>query len=336
MARPSDEFAVAWASLTGSRDEPGWRAISLVDIGPLSLRAGRRFPGNHEALLVRFPTAKLAAGEKLPDGQGFSVERVDPYGDGITWLGLARKINGSVELFAAMASDIASALEAASAAGGDEPSLLRLFLGRVRAWQEFMRKGAGPLSAEAEIGLVGELAILSGVIDQGVSIATAVESWVGPFDGLQDFELGTGAIEVKSTVSAVGFTVKIGSLQQLDDSIRQPLFVAAVRLRQAANGQRLPDAVEGMRAKATPYPEAARMLADRLVAAGYFDTHEQLYVRAFDGASARMIHVGPAFPRLTLANVPAGVSRAVYDVDLDKVPGPNTDLAEALKKLGAI
>lgn len=78
------------------------------------------------------------------------------------------------------------------------------------------------------------------------------------------------------------------------------------------------------------------MLADRLVAAGYFDAHEQLYVRAFDGASARMIQVSPAFPRLTLANVPAGVSRAVYDVDLDKVPGPNTDLAEALKKLGAI
>ncbi len=336
MARPSDEFALAWASLSGSKNESGWHAIGLTDIGPLSLRAGRRFPGNHEALLVRFPTAKLAAGEKLPDGQGFSVERVDPYGDGLSWLGLARKLNGSVELFAAMASDVASTLDASSSAGFDENSLLRLFLSRVRAWQEFMRKGAGALGAEGEIGLVGELAILSCIIDQGVPITTAVESWVGPLDGLQDFELGTGAIEVKSTISAVGFTAKIGSLQQLDDSIRQPLFVAAVRLRQAANGKRLPDAVREMRAKAAPYPEAAWMLDDRLIAAGYFDAHEPLYVRAFEGSGTSMILVNSAFPKLTVATVPAGVTRAIYDVDLDKVASPSADLAEALKKLGVI
>ena len=88
MARPNDEFAVAWESLSGTGDEPGWRTIPVTPAGRCRLSAGRRFPGNQEALLASFLTATIPAGEKLPDGQGFSVERVDPHGDGKTWIAL--------------------------------------------------------------------------------------------------------------------------------------------------------------------------------------------------------------------------------------------------------
>ena len=75
MARPSNEFLLAWSSLTGSDTEPGWQAISLPSAGALQVRAGRRSPDNAEAVLVGFPTARLAAADKLPEGQGFAVER---------------------------------------------------------------------------------------------------------------------------------------------------------------------------------------------------------------------------------------------------------------------
>lgn len=334
MARPTDECAVAWQSLSGASDEPGWRTIPVTPAGRCQLSAGRRFPGNQEALLASFAGATLPVAEKLPDGQGFSVERVDPHGDGKTWIALARAPSGGAELFATMVADVAGALDAE--AGADEVRLLRVFIGRVRAWQEFMRKGAQPLSAEDEIGLIGELAILSAIVDEGVFAASAVEAWVGPLAGLRDFEIGTGGVEVKSTLSAAGFPARVGSLDQLDDSVRQPLFVAGVRLRQVVNGANLPESVEAMRDIVRGDAEAERLLSERLVAAGYFDAHIDRYPRRFKVAGIRVVEVGQGFPRLTRGQVPAGIARASYEIDLDKAPGGDIGVAAALKKLGAL
>ncbi|MGK5035439.1 PD-(D/E)XK motif protein [Janthinobacterium sp. LB3P118] len=336
MARPSNEFLMAWTSLTGADIEPGWQAISLPPAGPLQVRAGRRSPDNTEAVLVGFPTVRLAAADKLPEGQGFSVERADPEGSGKLWLALTRKSAGSAELFAAMACDVVGALDDAVMAGADENKLLRVFTGRVGAWQEFMRKGTQVLSPESEIGLIGELTLLRAIVNAGIPSALAIESWVGPLDGIQDFELGTGALEVKTTLSTAGFTAKIGSLEQLDDSTRQPLFVAGARLRQTESGQNLPEIVDAMRLTIRGDAEAERLFTERLLAAGYIDAHAERYPRRFEQAETRIIEVTSDFPRLTLGYVPAGIMKAMYEIDLEKVPGENVGTEGALRKLGAI
>lgn len=336
MARQSKSFDLAWSSLSSASDEAGWRAISVGPAGPVAIHAGRCFPGNEEALLVSFAGASIPAAEKLPDGQGFAVERADPYGDGATWLALTRKRTGRPELFSAMACDVAGALDAAVSEGTDQPRVLRVFLGRVKAWQEFMRKGAQALSPEAEVGLIGELLVLAAAIDAGVAPSSAVEAWVGPLDGVQDFQLGTGAVEVKTTIATVGFTAQIGSLDQLDDSVRQPLFVAGVKLRQLATGPSLPDLVASVRAKVELDAEATRVLADRLIEASYRDAHADRYTRRFETTGLRLVEVTLVFPRLVRATVPPGVTRAVYDIDFDNADGPEWDLASALKKLGAV
>lgn len=327
---------MAWSSLLGDETEPGWQTICLPAAGPLELRAGRRSPDNAEAVLVKFPSARLAAAHKLPEGQGFAVERSDPEGDGCLWLALTRKSAGSVELFAAMACDVVGALDEAVVAGADEAKLLRMFISRVGAWQEFMRKGAQALSPEAEIGLIGELTLLRAIIDAGVPSTLAIESWVGPLDGIQDFELGTGSLEVKATLSTVGFPVKIGSLEQLDDSARQPLFVAGARLRQTASGQNLPEIVEVMRLAIKGDAESDRLLTERLLAAGYIDSHADRYPRRFEQAGTRVVEVANDFPRLTSGKVPAGIMKAMYQIDLDKAPGEDVGTEGALKRLGAI
>ena len=136
--------------------------------------------------MLGFPSARLAASEKLPEGQGFAVERADPESAGQLWLALTRRSAGSAELFAAMACDVVGALDDSAAAGAGEAKLLRVFIGRVGAWQEFMRKGSTVLSPEAEIGLVGELTVLRMIIDVGMPPVVAVESWGGPLDGVGD------------------------------------------------------------------------------------------------------------------------------------------------------
>ena len=336
MARPSNEFLMAWSSLSSADTEPGWQAISLPAAGPLQLMAGRRTTDNSEAVLVGFPAVRLAAADKLPEGQGFAVQRADPEGSGRFWLALTRKSAGSAELFATMVCDVVGSLDDAVAADADESKLMRVFIGRVGAWQEFMRKGTQVLSPEAEVGLIGELALLRAIIDAGVPAALAIESWVGPLDGIQDFQLGTGALEVKATLSATGFPAMIGSLDQLDDSSRQPLFVAAARLRQTESGQNLPAIVEAMRVVTKGDGEAERLLIERLLAAGYIDSHADRYPRKFEQAGTRVVEVADNFPRMTLGSVPAGIMRAMYEIDLDKAPGDSVGIEDALEKLGAI
>ena len=336
MARPSEEFMLAWSSLAGDALSPGWQAITLPSAGPIEVQAGRRSPDNAEAILLAFPTIRLAKAEKLPEGQGFTVERADSDGQGQLQLALTRRAAGSAELFAAMACDVVGALDEAASAGADESKLLRVFFGRVGAWQEFMRKGSLLLSPEAEIGLVGELTLLREIVDAGVPLAAAIESWVGPLDGVQDFQLGTGALEVKTTLSATGFPARIGSLEQLDDSVRQPLFLAGARLRQADSGQTLPDRVAALRDAAKGDAEASRLLSERLIAAGYFDIRADRYVRRFTLADTKVVEVKEGFPRLTPSSIPLGITRASYDIDLDKAAGARIPTADALKKLGAI
>lgn len=336
MARPSEEFLLAWASLSGGDPAPGWQAIALPPAGLVDVQAGRRSPDNTEAILLTFPSVRLASLEKLPEGQGFSLERTDDASSSQLRLALTRRVAGSTELFAAMACDAVGALDEAAYAGAAESQLLRVFLRRISAWQEFMRKGSQTLSPEAEIGLVGELTLLQAVIEAGVPLTTAIESWVGPLDHAQDFELGTGSLEVKATLSATGFTVKIGSLEQLDDSTRQPLFLAGARLRQVESGQGLPDLVAAMRDTAKVDAEAARLLGDRLIAAGYFDVHADRYIRRFAVAETRVVEVKDGFPRLTQGSVPLGVTRASYEIDLDKTACESISTGNAVKKLGAI
>ena len=59
-------------------------------------------------------------------------------------------------------------------------------------------------------------------------------------------------------------------------------------------------------------------------------------MRRFTLAAVRMIEVKEDFPRLTPGRVPSGITRAAYEIDLDKAVGDNFDAVDALKKLGAI
>jgi len=328
MAQLIDDIELAWSSLRDREDASGWRSIPITTIGPCTLRAGLRFPEKNEAVLVSFSTTAVPVAEKLPEAQGFVVSRVESESDGLIWLSLTRSAPGS------KVTDVASAMFAEPSA--HEKRMLRIFLGRIRAWQEFMRRGGRALSAESEIGLVGELMILRAVIDEGLPLASAIESWVGPLDGVRDFEIGTGALEVKTTTSFRGFPAKVGSLEQLDDSARQPLFVAGVRLHQAESGQSLPELVAEIRDITAGEAEAVRLLSERLIASGYLDTHADCYARRFTLAEISILEVKDGFPRLTAGSVPLGIMKAAYEIDLDKAEGSRVRICDALKKLGVI
>jgi hypothetical protein len=203
-------------------------------------------------------------------------------------------------------------------------------------WQQFMSRGTGPHSPEAELGLAGELFFMSLLLDAGVSHENVLSGWVGPDDAPQDFLLGDGAIEVKATMSSSGFPVKIGSLEQLDDAVASPLFLAAVRFAPGEGGVTLPEMVAEVERRLEGEPGAADLLRERLMVAGYSDVHAGQYSRRFEPKDRRVLSVSDGFPRLTPGVVPAGVTRAVYEINLDHAGDFLNDFDEVLLQLGAI
>ncbi|NPS39811.1 PD-(D/E)XK motif protein [Pseudomonas aeruginosa] len=335
MARVTEsELLAIWRPLAGGGLEEGWRSIAMAEYGSCRVRAARRFPGNEEGLLIGFPSLKLPAQNQLPQGRGFRVERVNlgDAGRGLGWLSLVRQSAGSLELFAKMVVDILASLEECAQAG--EEVLFQRYLGRIRAWQDFMRKGRDGLSPEEELGLIGELEFLSQLLGEDIPLYTAVDAWKGPLDGLHDYELGNGSIEIKTTTASEGFPAKIDSLEQLDDSLRCPLYLAGVRLQLNEDGLTLPQQIARMRELVKSDPEATRYLENALLHAGYLDAHADLYTRPFLLAELVIHRVNDSFPRLTPFNVPIGVFRVKYEIDLGLVQSEKVGIKDVLQEIG--
>lgn len=335
MPKSINQFVAAWDALAAScGTESGWLGITVTSIGACELLAARRFPSKEEALLVSFSTAQLGISERLPEGNGFEVVRANPRDDGKTWIALSRKESGSLELFAEMVGDVAGVLEEAADKG--ETVVLQTMLRRIRMWQQFMSRGTGPLSPEAELGLAGEIYFMTIFSESGLSPEALLSSWVGPDDAPQDFLLGNGAIEVKATTSSSGFPVKIGSLEQLDDAIYSPLFLAAVKFVVVDGGLTLPEMITKLEQVFEDEPGATQFLRERLMIAGYSETHSNQYSRKFEPKEKRILSVTEKFPRLTTGSIPLGITRTIYEINLDHASEFSIELNMALNKLGVI
>lgn len=339
MAPPteSQELLAAWRALAGDAETDGWRTIPVTIGGACRVLAGRRFPDNAEALLVNFPSIRVPRADKLPQGRGFGVAKAEPgveQGASGSWVALTRELAGTQDLFAVMANDVIATIQASTIA--DDTSF-QLFLARIRAWQDFMgRDGGLVLAPESEVGLFGELEMLESILDAGVPARTAIEAWQGPLAGIHDFVFGTGAIEVKSTVSAGEFPATVGSIEQLDDSLITPLFLGAFRLAVGPGGRTLASRVFEIRGRLQSDSAARVEFDNRLVRVGFFDAWAQSYTRRFEKVDSRLLVVSAAFPRLIRANVGVAIRQVRYELDLDLVSVPSISIEEGLAELGVI
>lgn len=328
------ELVAAWRALSGIATGDGWKVIELFSIGNCCVMAGRRGARNEESVLVGVKGNVPSQPFQFPRGQGFSLisTELQGYPAGHSWFALVRQESGSLELFTKVAVDLVNLMESTSVQDG-----LRIhsaMISRIRAWQAFMKRDSdGVLSTEEEIGLFGELLVLQNLLDDGVSEFDALDSWAGPDDGLHDFLLGDGAIEVKTTLAPAGFIARISNLDQLDDSLHQPLFVAAVRLAQLSEGATLPDLIDQVAGQIRD-PGATALLNSRLVSAGYMDMTQAEYTRRFRCSELTYRIVRADSPRLTRSNVPAAIHEARYSLDLDAYPVAASTYADISNSLG--
>jgi len=337
MAARTDMKSVsaAWHALANGNDGEGWRIISIGASAPCELFAGRHLPHGEEALLIGFRSDNKISDLSLPQGHGFEVSALpsDPTGVDRTCLVLTRREGASLELFTTMTEDLIRLIESSTSENGNR--LLQRFLARIGAWQDFMeRHKGGVLSPEAEVGLFGELVVLGQLLDEGIPARLAVNAWQGPANSLQDFIFGSGAIEVKTTLSATAFPATVGSLEQLDETQRHPLFVAAVRLVVDASGKTLPSMADSIRDRLRGELAALDLLETSLIHAGLSELFAERYVRRLMHVSTTILSVAGRFPRLTPCNVNPAIRKARYELDLSSVEDEGIGLTSALRQLG--
>jgi hypothetical protein len=332
-----DQLKAAWRALSGYDAMEGWRTIAISSNKNYNVRAGRKFPANEEALLVGFSGSPRLPTEALPEGRGFKIVKVDLPGESadIVWLALGRHASGNIDLFCLMALDVVQAFTESDA--HDATTLLRRFLSRVRAWQDFMRRSnTGTLDTESEIGLFGELVVMREFIDGGLGAYDTVKAWTGPHDGVHDFAFGTGAAEVKTSARTSGFVARIGSIEQLDDSVIRPLHLVAVKLTQDADGQTLPERVQEIRDILAGDGTASESFENSLLRVGYSDGLASSYTRMYSIVALRLFLVNENFPRLTRASVPLHVVDVTYDLLIDHIESPDLSVRELLENCGVV
>jgi len=300
-----------------------WIDLADVPAGQIAKRLiDANWPGDLEAVVLKpgdLPGLRLTLTDPVDVDtsdlqQSESVDlRVEAVGNGIGMVQISLLDNEFRDLFQSLCSDLVRrVLETPSEEAGAQ-TLVRN-LGR---WLRMMkRKGIGALSREKQIGLYGELLVLSYMLAPAVGWGEAVQGWTGPSGGFQDFQLAGLGIESKTLSASRPQTLKISSERQLDNNGLSALLIAhmAVDLVQGS-GQTLPDLVDAVRGELGD--GGLRELFDsRLFEVGYLDIHAAVYVaHGYTQRSLTWYHVTPGFPSLTERDLRPGLGRVQYVLD---------------------
>lgn len=321
----------SWRALGTQQGDEEWRLVNLTTINLVSVQAGRHFPDSREALIVAFPKGWLSKLRGLPNGKGFEAAAIEGHPSFVNKdvIALIRKLEGAFDIFAIMVVDLLQFLENTNAK--DPRILVSGFLQRVRDWQHFMSRGVKPLSIEAQAGLYGELITLQ-ILCEIMPAGSAFDAWKGPMHAAQDFHLGLGALEVKTTSTTDLFKARINSIEQLD-SDRQPMFLGAIRLNEDAEGKSLNILVEQLRDVADTHA-CRRSFEALLLMAGYYDEHASNYERPLSVDELRCFHIDADFPVLRRSNLPSQIIAAHYTLDLSSISQADIGMKAALSALG--
>lgn len=323
------ELQGAWASL-GVSDAAGdgWLARRVYAASSVPLFAALAIPASTLSLLIEVEAAVVPPIGQWPTGRGFDVvpHRRSASPNGVLWVALSLKDPQFRETFAVLAEDVASHVAAAA----DAASAVRALLGRLRTWQEFLRRhDLGELSTPEQTGLFAELDIMEVLLLPRLPAMDALLAWKSPDDGLHDFRFAGAAVEVKGTTRTPPLEFSVSGLAQLDETAVGWLGLTIVLLAEGGDGAvNLSDLVERIRNRlAAEDPASSGRFTEMLASRGYLDVHSASYAnRSLRVVQRHAFHVRAGFPRLRVGDVPDGIRECRYDVAIESCAAFEIDL----------
>ncbi len=198
--------------------------------------------------------------------------------------------------------------------GESVEAALAIALDCIRNWADLLkRRGKAGLSRTEAIGLWGEVATLKSILlDTSGFEISAVRGWRGPNGDQRDIGFNGTRIEVKSQLSTRATSLRISSLDQLDDR-GDRLKVVLNRISPAESGFSLRELIDMVSVFLVRHPIALSEFERKVELSGYlpdsFTSQEKF------GLDERVVYsVEREFPRLTPATVPAGIRSAEYEI----------------------
>ena len=312
------DLLATWTRLSEASPSPaGMQRVRLDTEASADIFACIFWPSRRPGLLVEGEGRHSPAGGRIPTCRG--VRMVHEISDGPqprTVLRIVLEDESLSDIFAVMSADLVTA----TAAQKSTSHALRRCIDRLCMWQGlFERIPAEGMSEERQRGMLGEILVLETLLLPRLGRLPAIQAWTGPDPAHQDFIREGLAIEVKTSLAKRHAHIQIANEKQLDERPHEVLVLALLRLDESAKrGESLPMAVERLRGLVKDDPAAAQALEHRLADGGYLDVHAPLYVRnRWQCSGRRYFRVEGDFPRLTEANLPAGVGDIRYSIIAD-------------------
>lgn len=213
----------------------------------------------------------------------------------------------------------------------DPSAALSVALTHIKRWKAFLAgRKSGGLSTEQVRGLFAELQMLRTLYGGRLTATDAVEAWCGADRVQQDFIFGDTAVEVKSLSGRERNAVRISSEDQLE-SLMSNLFLTVYRLSE------LPDSDQAISLNALIQlierevggAEALEQFSRKLAAYGYAPLAEYDAPR-FLVSDTKAYRVVEGFPRLIRSQIPQGIARLSYDIELESIQSYLCDQTEFL------
>jgi hypothetical protein len=220
------------------------------------------------------------------------------------------------DLFEGLCRTLGSALEHAT----DSSSSLAVSLAHIRRWKTFLSGRGGPrLSPEQVRGLFAELTFLLELIDNGASVTKAVEVWLGPERSHQDFIFANTAVEIKALSGTERNMVRISSEDQLE-SLNDNLFLRLYRLTNLPDANTALSLNKIIATVENRLDDAEAVVAfDRKLAAQGYAPLPDYDEPSFVVSELRTYRVESEFPRLIRSQLPPGVAKVAYDLELEAI-----------------
>lgn len=304
-----------------SRSGHEWRGVALSIAAPVRLLAAVREPDERRALLIETSMNAAPSTRVRFEAQGVSLVEYRRPSENIFRIAVTLERKELKDIFEALCADVAVVVSVAATAS----LVLAALTKRLEAWQACLRVRKGALSRDAQIGLLGELAVLTRFASV-VGYSAAVEAWKGPLDGIHDFVAAGAAVEVKS-VLGIGSHLHISHFDQLESSGLSSLTIARVRFREAHDGRSLPTYIQTTRrAISDASPATVPEFENKLLRAEYLDIDEPFYGDVgFVEDQLYCYAIRAEFPRITRKSLPPAVVDGTYTLDEKAISGFRED-----------
>ena len=200
----------------------------------------------------------------------------------------------------------------------------------ITAWEELLRSQSQRLSASEEIGLFGELSLLSEIVGRDPQRRSA--SWHA-YGELHDFAATATRIEVKTTATPDSTIIHVSVFKQLDDPPEGHLHLAHIRIAEDVGGETVSDLVARLRDIVTDPDHLDGVLKGQK----WIGSPDERRFRVVDTV---LYAVDDSFPRLTSASIDqealGRVSDIVYNLDLDHAHSNRLDVSAHTHLLDAV